>query len=361
MLVEGTIGEPNSVESAAGTVAHGVYHLGRPPLKPYICMIPSLSSHAGNILVITFTRKACKEIQNRLKDETTGHTPPVQVNTFHSWAIRFLQSRDIRDLTQRKKVTVWDGKEQKNQMGDACMRAQADFGLLPMVRNCLGLSAVEGQSPVEAWAAVLKHAFEHDDLKARLPDAKARATERVAAIIKDLSVPENAEEEEDQTAAPKEGMAEQAKLAAHHDKMHAAPGAAQLPAARIKHVAAKKKHASIEVVDSEDEDAVPGQDHLLDPRKAEGAHFVDVFFSEEEENNVPTWTLVAKELLQTYLCQEVGIEVLMALGAGADDKHADQNARQGLFQKQYMYHEMKDGASKLDKSLLKKAVSTSIL
>lgn len=317
--------------------------------------------------MITFTRKACKEIQDRLKDPITGQTPPVQVNTFHSWAIRFLQSREIRDLTQRQKVTVWDRKEQKAQMGDACMRAKIDCDMLPMVLKCLGLPAVEGESAVDGWLRALRTAFDRNDLQACLLASKLRGTDRVTEVIKELLVPETAEEEDDaaQSAAPQEGVAEQKNLAANYDKMAAAPGAAQLPGARIKHVAAKRKRSGkspTDDIDSGDEDAVPGQEHLLDKRRAEGAHWVDEFFSEDIDSNVSTWTLVAKELLQTYLCQEVGIEVLMALGDGAGDRSADQDARRDIFRSTYMYFgKMKDGSSKLDKRKLLTAVRTILI
>lgn len=84
--------------------------------------------------------------------------------------------------------------------------------------------------------------------------------------------------------------------------MTAAPGAAQLAGGRIQHVAARHKRSgepvAFEDVDSGDEDARhPGQSHLLDKRKALDGHWVDVFFPEEADSDVATWTLVAKELL----------------------------------------------------------------
>lgn len=165
--------------------------------------------------MITFTRKACKEIQDRLK-AADGHTPPVQINTFHSWAIRFLQSREIRELTQQQKITVWGQKESRGQMADACQRAQTDFTLLPAARTCLDLPATELESHLGSWAELLRAALAHEKLKEPLKAAKARARERVAEVIKELSVSEAAEEEEDaaQSAGPKERMAEHKSLAA---------------------------------------------------------------------------------------------------------------------------------------------------
>jgi superfamily I DNA/RNA helicase len=170
--------------------------------------------HAGNILVITFTRKACKEIQDRLSLD--GHVPPVQVNTFHSWAIRFLQSREIRELTNSERVTVWDKKEQFAQMGDACQRAQTDFALLPAARRCLDLPKTGQLSPLGSWAELLTAAFSHHRLKEPLNGCKARAKERVSEIIKELSVLEAAEEEDDvaESSLPKGRATEQKSLAA---------------------------------------------------------------------------------------------------------------------------------------------------
>lgn len=370
------------------------------------------------------------EILTRLKFE--GHTPPVQVNTFHSWAIRFLQHREIRELTQRQRVTVWDNKEQRAQMGDAIQRTLIDYNLLPAARKCLDLPSTGYESPLESWADLLNAAFSHDTLKKPLTAAKERARERVSEVLKELSVPEAAGDEEDVAqSGPKEQTVQQKNIAAelshsaadygslrynmrfpahasaatfnwlyllavssalllhHHyawvhnivrtqhsplpvtrcsiyieawqayitlhcischanhlgylrghtsrapticlqpsthllqtvpqsslqpilqiqriclaaDEVTAAPGAAQLPAARIKHVAAKHKRSTEGVnagnVDSEDKD--PGLSHQLDERKADG-HWVEAFFAEEADSDVGTWTLVAKELLTVRFC-----------------------------------------------------------
>lgn len=82
------------------------------------------------------------------------------------------------------------------------------------------------------------------------------------------------------------------------DEMSAAPGAAQLPAARIKHVVAKHKRskepAADDDVDSEEE--YPENLHLLDKQQTDW-HWVDPFFAQDVDVDVTTWTLVAKELL----------------------------------------------------------------
>jgi hypothetical protein len=141
--------------------------------------------------------------------------PPVQVNTFHSWAIRFLQSREIRELIKSERVTVWDKKEQLAQMGDACLRAQTDFALLPAARQCLDLPTTGTLSPVESWAELLKAAFLHNKLKEALEACKVRAKQRVSEIIKELSILETTGEEDDAAeSVPRGTEAEQKKIAA---------------------------------------------------------------------------------------------------------------------------------------------------
>jgi hypothetical protein len=64
-------------------------------------------------------------------------------------------------------------------------------------------------------------------------------------------------------------------------------------------------------------------------------------------------------LVQTYLCQECGIEVVVLLGAGAQADPAHQESRRSVFKRQYMYHtEMEDGTTKFSSKKLKEAVCT---
>lgn len=109
----------------------------------------------------------------------------------------------------QEKVTVWDNKEQLAQMGDAFQRTQIDKRLLPEARGCMRLPPPSQDLPVlDNWAQVLQAAFSDEEIKGPLNAAKIRARERVAEVIKELSVPEAAEEEEN-TAQSKSGAPEQ--------------------------------------------------------------------------------------------------------------------------------------------------------
>lgn len=178
----------------------------------------------------------------------------------------------------------------------------------------------------------------------------------------------------------------------------AAPGASTFPTARMQHVQAITWNlAQTEAADSDGEEAEVGNEHLKSEYRPGGEHWVDELFP---DGSVETWTLVAKELLtvcamcfrcqdfhecvdshvsnpwcwrrevvmQTYIRQECGIEIVIAKQGNGNGAASEEDKRTRIvhFRQFYLYHRKPaDGApahmTELDKGLLSAKVCLLLL
>ncbi len=68
-------------------------------------------SMAGSVLAVTFTNKAAKEMQGRVRAMLKGEAGLPVISTFHSLCLRILR-REIEHLGYRKDFTIYDTSEQ---------------------------------------------------------------------------------------------------------------------------------------------------------------------------------------------------------------------------------------------------------
>lgn len=346
----------------------GVHHLDIQCDGFRFALIPPSSTADGSeapisaesILAITFTRKACQEIKDRLSVEKLGYKIPVNVFTFHGWAIRFLRMKQIRELAgMPQKLIIWAQRDQKEHMAQACQRARVDHQLLPQARRLMDLPATGQISPDEGWKELLRKAFIDPELCNDMRTARERAKNRVQATLneigsaqKDTSIEEEGPETRIDFAAPRDvnrhgaGTAKASQMdqnrntaeqqyggaLRHHVPacvwLHtcfavllrcfgpcltscplvgspngpaAAPGASTNPAAKMHHVQATERAlapAGGDPSDSDAEEADIGNEHLRSDQRLEGGHWIDELFPDGSVNG---WTLVAKELLTVRL------------------------------------------------------------
>lgn len=82
-----------------------------------------------NIMAITFTNKAAKEMRERV-DKIVGHgSEGVWVTTFHSTCVRILR-RHIDRLGFDNSFTIYDTDDSKNVMKDVCKKLEIDTKML---------------------------------------------------------------------------------------------------------------------------------------------------------------------------------------------------------------------------------------
>jgi DNA helicase-2/ATP-dependent DNA helicase PcrA len=74
-------------------------------------LIEELGVYPGNILAITFTNKAAKEMKYRVED-LLGRFTDIWVSTFHSSCVRILR-RDIDKIDYTSDFVIYDGMDQK--------------------------------------------------------------------------------------------------------------------------------------------------------------------------------------------------------------------------------------------------------
>jgi len=68
-------------------------------------------ARAGSVLAVTFTNKAAREMQQRVKSMVRGGDGAPVISTFHSLCLRILR-REIEHLGYRKDFTIYDTREQ---------------------------------------------------------------------------------------------------------------------------------------------------------------------------------------------------------------------------------------------------------
>lgn len=307
---------------------------------------------AESILAITFTRKACQEIKDRLSVDKLGCKVPVNVFTFHGWAIRFLRMKRIREMAGvPKTLVIWAPRDQKEHMAQACQRARVDHELLPQARRVMGLPVTGQTSPDESWKELLCKAFTDPAIRNSVLCARERAKDRVKAALKEVASPEKDADQEDGELETKDASAEYARQHAGTANAYpvektstsivqqyggscpcgvpeidalitallvpnrltdllmtsgslsgpaAAPGASTKPSAKLRHIRTTPKVlAAVDggLSDSDAEEADIGNEHLKSSHRSGCGHWVEILFP---DGSIDTWTLVAKELLTVW-------------------------------------------------------------
>ena len=67
----------------------------------------------AEILAVTFTNKAAREMQERLKEELRGQQKGVQLSTFHSLGVQLLREH-IDQLGYRSNFVIYDTQDQQS-------------------------------------------------------------------------------------------------------------------------------------------------------------------------------------------------------------------------------------------------------
>ncbi|MGN0466058.1 MAG: DNA helicase PcrA [Lachnospiraceae bacterium] len=102
-----------------------------------ICyLIEEKGVNPWNIMAITFTNKAAKEMRERV-DSLVGYgSSDVWVSTFHSTCVRILR-RHADKIGYKNNFTIYDGDDQKRLMKDVCKSLNIDTKQFPE-KNILG-------------------------------------------------------------------------------------------------------------------------------------------------------------------------------------------------------------------------------
>ncbi len=98
-------------------------------------LIEELGVYPGNILAITFTNKAAKEMKERVEALLGQHTD-IWISTFHSACVRILR-RDIDKIGYTRDFVIYDAADQKNILKDCLKELNVNDELFPiaMVQN----------------------------------------------------------------------------------------------------------------------------------------------------------------------------------------------------------------------------------
>ena len=78
-----------------------------------------------NIMAITFTNKAAKEMRERVNDLIGYGAENVWVSTFHSTCVRILR-RHIELLGYQNNFTIYDTEDQKKVLKEICKQLKID-------------------------------------------------------------------------------------------------------------------------------------------------------------------------------------------------------------------------------------------
>ncbi|WP_244835489.1 DNA helicase PcrA [Clostridium sp. BJN0001] len=83
-------------------------------------MVEDLNIPSYNILAITFTNKAAKEMKDRVRNIISDKADSMWISTFHSTCVRILR-REIDKIGYKKNFTIYDTSDQKVLIKD-CMK-----------------------------------------------------------------------------------------------------------------------------------------------------------------------------------------------------------------------------------------------
>ena len=97
------------------------------------CRVANLLDHgvpAWNILALTFTNKAAKEMKERISAMVGDQAEDAWISTFHSTCARMLR-RDIEKLGYTRSFVIYDDDDQKAVLKEILKRLNIDEKFLP--------------------------------------------------------------------------------------------------------------------------------------------------------------------------------------------------------------------------------------
>jgi DNA helicase-2/ATP-dependent DNA helicase PcrA len=93
----------------------------------------------NNVLALTFTNKAAKEMRVRVEGLTGGKAGDIWIGTFHSVCVRILR-RDIEKIGYQRSFTIYDDDDQQRVLKDLFKRFEIDEKQLTLreMKNVIG-------------------------------------------------------------------------------------------------------------------------------------------------------------------------------------------------------------------------------
>ena len=119
-------------------------------------LIASGRADAGQILAITFTNKAAREMRERLEAMLGRVSRAMWISTFHSACVRILRSEHAA-LGMRSTFTIYDAADAQRLMAMVCREEQIDSRAHPPKRISRRVSDMKNELVTPAAAAEAAH------------------------------------------------------------------------------------------------------------------------------------------------------------------------------------------------------------